>query len=114
VVIERGAESGGDSCGFADLYTRVLPSHAVELTSAHLDRSVAAILGHQADQKATPRQKQDLAALVHLCGAGVARDFAHHGFRLTPGERCGDHLAEGYVGQVDMMIRQFQRLGAEN
>lgn len=107
VVIERTP----GACWSEDLYNRLLPSHAIELTSAHLDRSVAAILGAQ---KATAQQKQDLAALTHLCGAGVARDFARHGFRLTAGEMCGDHSAESYVTRVDAMVRQFKRLSAGN
>jgi hypothetical protein len=113
VVIDSGARSDGESCWFTDFYTRVLPNHAVELTSAHLDRAVAAILGPSPNAKATPLQKQTLAALIHLCGAGPARDFAHRGFQLTPGERCGDHDAATYVGQVNALMRQFQRFAAD-
>jgi hypothetical protein len=109
VVIERDA----GSCWSEGLYNRLLPSHAIELTAAHLDRAVAAILGGKASLTATPRQRQDLAALAHLCGACVAREFARHGFRLSPGERCGDHSAESYVERVDMMVRAFKRLEAE-
>jgi len=109
-VIERG-QSGAGPCWSEDFYNRLLPSHAIELTSAHLDRSLASILGRET--KATPRQKQDLAALVHLCGAGAAKGFAHRGFRLAPGERCGDHSAEAYIDRVDAMVRLFRRLDAE-
>lgn len=97
------------ACWFSDFYTRILPSHAIELTAAHLDRSVEAILAH-AHSPATPQQKQDLAALIHLCGSGPARDFAHHGFQLQPGETCGDHAAAAYLEQVGAFRRQFQRL----
>ena len=41
VVIEDGPRADGRSCWFNSFYTRVLPSHAVELTAALLDRSVA-------------------------------------------------------------------------
>lgn len=105
VAIERSP----GACWSEDLYNRLLPSHAIELTSAHLDRSVAAILGQT---KATAQQKQDLAALTHLCGAGVARDFARHGFRLPAGEMCGDHSAQSYVTRVDAMVSEFKRLSA--
>ena len=53
-----------------------------------------------------------LAALIHLCGAGVARDFARQGFRLAAGQKCGDHSAESYVKRADAMIHEFQRLEA--
>ena len=106
IVIERAS----GSCWSEELYNRLLPSHSIELTAAHLDRSVAAILGPKAEAKATAKQKQDLAALIHLCGAGAARDFARRGFKLAPGEMCGDHLAERYVGRVEMMLRLFQEM----
>lgn len=107
-VIER--DSG--ACWSEELYNRLLPSHAIELTAAHLDRSVAAILGH--NSKATPQQRQDLAAITHLCGAGAAKDFARHGFRLAAGDMCGDHSAEIYVARVEAMVRQFRRLSAQD
>ena len=108
-VIERDS-----SCWSEDFYNRLLPSHAIELTSAHLDRSVAAILAQHPDAKLSPKQKQDLAALTHLCGAGAARDYARHGFKLAPGAMCGDHSAEGYIGRVETMAQQFRKLSAEH
>ncbi len=69
-----------DDCWFTRLYTRVLPSHAIELAAVSLDRKVAAILARQPHVAATARQKQDLAALIHLCGPGAAKGFARRGF----------------------------------
>lgn len=111
-VVAEGAWNDWDSCWFTGLYTRVLPSHAIELTAISLDRQVAAILAHS-PQPANPQQKQELAAIIHLCGAGPARTFAHHGFQLIPGERCGDHEAAVYVGRVGEMRRLFKRLAGE-
>lgn len=100
-------------CWFNGLYTRVLPSHAIELTSVFLDRKVAAIMAQTPGAAANNRQKQDLAALIHLCGAGAAKEFARHGFRLTPGQRCGDHDAARYLAGVNAMLRQFRKLAAK-
>jgi hypothetical protein len=58
------------------------------------------------------RQKQDLAAIIHLCGAGAGQAFARRGFRLLPHERCGDHNAKTYLARVQSMKRQFARLAA--
>jgi len=44
--------------------------------------------------------------MVHLCGAGVATDFAKHGFRLVGGERCGEHHVATYLTGVKAMKRQ--------
>ncbi len=99
-------------CWFNGLYTRVVPSHAIELTAVYLDRSVAAILARQPNAKAGAQQKQDLAAIVHLCGVGPAQAFARGGFHLATGERCGDHDPAKYLAAVDAAARQFRRLAA--
>jgi len=101
-----------ESCWFNGLYTRVLPSHAVELTAALLDRGVARALERQRIVSAAPRQQQDLAAVIHLCGAGPGDAYIRRGFRLTAGQRCGDHDVGRYLAQVSAMKRQFVRLAA--
>jgi len=101
-----------DACWFRGLYTRVLPSHAVELTSAMLDRGVARTLERRRIVNATPRQKQDLAAIIHLCGEGAGAAHARRRFRLPPGERCGDHDVARYLAQVNGLKRYFAGLAA--
>lgn len=89
-----------ENCWFNFLYMRTVPSHAVEMTSAFLDRAVQ----RRKPAGATLQQKQDLAALIHLCGENV-----------RPGtRRCGEHDAQAYVAQVNTMKRLFARMaGAE-
>ena len=84
VVVEDGPWHDLRSCWFNSLYTRVVPSHAIEMTSALLDRSVARTLARRRIATATLRQKQDLAAVIHLCGAGAGDAYAARGFRLPP------------------------------
>jgi hypothetical protein len=112
VVIEAGPWHDLKSCWFNSLYTRVVPSHAIELTSALLDRTVANTLARQRILAAGAQQKQDLAALIHLCGAGTGDAYARRGFRLTPGQRCGDHDAKDYLARVNTLKRQFARMAA--
>jgi hypothetical protein len=100
------------SCGLGP-YIRAIPSHAVELASVYLDRNVTAVLARTNEVAATPQQKQDLAAFVHLCGAGPATAFARRHFQMLAGERCGDHLVSAYVARVNAMKRQFLRLAAD-
>jgi hypothetical protein len=102
-----------DDCGINSLYIRALPSHAIELASIYLDRQVAAVLARAPAAKPSPQQTQDLAAFIHLCGAGPALAFVHRGFHMMDGERCGDHLVAAYVARVNAMKRQFQRLTGE-
>ena len=115
-ILSHAVAGGGNdrsACWRNGLYARVMPSHAIELAAVYLDRNVAAILAGRPGATPSPRQKQDLAAMIHLCGTGPARAFARRGFHLAAGERCGDHEAALYLAAVDAMARQFQRLGTE-
>lgn len=111
-VIEDGPWNDWRSCWFNSLYTRIVPTHAVELTAAYLDHRVGAILRRQRIGNATREQKQDLAAIVHLCGAGAGNRYAARGLRLQPGQRCGDHDVRAYVRKVQSMQRYFAREAA--
>ncbi|GAB4507734.1 MAG: transglycosylase SLT domain-containing protein [Sulfuricaulis sp.] len=113
VVVEDGPWHELRSCWFNSLYTRVVPSHAAELTSAWLDRRVAGTLERHRIANATLQQKQDLAAVIHLCGAGAGNTYAARGLRLAAGQRCGDHDVRRYLAQINRMKREFTRLGQE-
>jgi hypothetical protein len=82
----------------------------VEMTSAYLDRRIAIILGKHHIRSATLKQKQDLAAVIHVCGAGAGESYARRGFRPRPGQKCGDHSVRGYISRVSSMKKTFQRL----
>ncbi|MCK1420839.1 transglycosylase SLT domain-containing protein [Bradyrhizobium sp. 180] len=110
----RGNAVTETACGFNSFYIRAIPSHAVELASVYLDRQVALVLTLAGDLKAGAQQKQDLAAFIHLCGAGPATAYARRKFQMLAGERCGDHLVASYVARVNAMKRQFQRLAADD
>jgi hypothetical protein len=114
VVVEDGAWHDLRSCWFNSLYTRVLPSHAIELTAALLDRQVANAIGAKSRLTGTLQRKQELAAVIHLCGAGAGHDFAMRGFRPSLHQRCGDHDVRIYLAKVNEMKRQFTRLAAGN
>jgi hypothetical protein len=100
------------TCWFNEFYTRTVPSHAVELTSAYLDRRVAEMLARYPSAKPTLQQQQNIAALMHLCGPGVASAYARRGFAPAPGQRCGTHDVRGYLAKVNEMRRVFARLDA--
>jgi hypothetical protein len=111
-VVEDGPWNDWRSCWFNRFYTRVVPSHAVELTAAYLDHNVAAILERHDIKLATLQQKQELAAVIHLCGAGAAEAYAGRGLRLADEQRCGDHEVRGYIARINAMKRVFTMLAA--
>ena len=106
VVAEEGPWHDLSACWFNALYTRVIPSHAVEMTSALLDRDVARALERRRIVAAAPRQKQDLAAVIHLCGVGGGDLYVRQGF-IPAGQQCGDHDVASYLAHVNAMKRQF-------
>ena len=112
VVIKDGPWHDTRSCWFNSLYTRILPSHAIELTAALLDRGVMSAMRRGRIAAATPQQKQDLAAVIHLCGATTGDAYARRGFQLLAHQRCGDHEVRIYLSQVNAVKRQFVRLAA--
>ena len=111
-VVEDGPWDNWRSCWFNILYARVVPTHAVELTSAYLDRRVAIILERYQLASATLQNKQQLAAVIHLCGAGAGDSYAKRHFRLIDGQQCGDHDVRAYLARVNVMKSVFARLAA--
>jgi len=112
-VVAAGAVTDSESCGIDGLYARIVPARAIELTAIYLDRGVASVLGHQGARLVTAAQTQGTAAILHLCGAGPARVFVGNGFRLAPGQRCGDHNPAEYLAEVTALVLQFRRLASE-
>jgi hypothetical protein len=106
VVAEVGHWNDLHACWFNGLYTRVVPSHAIEMTAALLDTDVSRVLERRRVVGATSRQKQDLAAVIHLCGMGGGDAYVRRGF-ATGGQRCGDQGVAGYLAAVNAFKRQF-------
>jgi hypothetical protein len=112
VVVEAGPWYAWRSCWFNELYFRVVPGHAIELTAAFLDRAVSKALARHRIRDATQAHKQRLAALIHLCGEGAGHRYLRRGLGAASGLRCGDHDARDYIARVDAMTRVFAALAA--
>jgi hypothetical protein len=109
-VVEDGPWNDWNSCWLNRLYMRVIPADAVELTAAYLDRGVAAALARHPSRFVNLERKQELAALIHLCGAGAGDAYVRRGLHLTEDQRCGDHSARDYIARVTAEKRVFQDL----
>jgi hypothetical protein len=69
-------------------------------------------MGHRRAASATLQKKQNLAAIIHLCGAGAGQEYARHGFRLLPHQRCGDHDVNTYLTRINGLKQQFAHLAS--
>jgi len=111
-VVRAGAGSERRSCAPDHWHLRVLPEHATELTSAYLDEQVNETLARHRIGGAHLLQRQHLATVIHLCGAGAGDRYASRGFRFSDDERCGDHDPRAYLARVDALRLEFATLAA--
>ncbi len=88
---------------------RIIPSHSIELTAALLDHHVTQTIKRQRLGTITLQRKQNLAAVIHLCGAGAGRAYAAHGLRLTSNQRCGDHKISDYLARINALKYEFAK-----
>jgi hypothetical protein len=112
VVVEDGPWHDLQSCWFNSLYTRVVPSHAIEMTAALLDQRITQAIGSRRTGTVTLQRKQDLAAVIHLCGAGAGRAYAARGLRLTPNQQCGNHDVSDYLARINTLKYAFAKPAA--
>ena len=110
-VAEDRADSDAPACGLGGAYWRIMPRDAIELAATYLDRKLAALLRKRHPASLTQQQKDNLAAVIHLCGPGPAASYLRRGFHLAPGERCGGQDIAAYVGRVSNFERKFRGLG---
>jgi hypothetical protein len=109
VVVERGSWTSLHGCWFNAFYTRVIPTHAIEMTSALLDREVTSLLQERPAIRATATQKLDLAAVIHLCGIGGGEIYLQHGFK-SASVRCSGENPSRYLSSVHTAMRAFAAL----
>ncbi len=109
-LVPATAPGAADPCFHDPLLARLSPAGSIELTAVYLDRKIAAVLAAKPHRPPGPEALRALAAVIHLCGPGPAGRFAARGYRLAPGERCGDESPAAYVARVTTLARHFRRL----
>ena len=110
VVVEDGRLERLNSCWFnASIRASAEPRGRADCRTAGSQRHAHA--GTPAAPSATLRQSR----IWPPSSISVERERARlrrRGFRLTPGQRCGDHDVAGYLADVNALKRQFLRLAA--
>jgi len=92
------------SCWFNQFYSRLIPSHSIEMTSAFLHAQVLRLTGNK---PMSPRRLKRLASIIHLCGDNKAKQYLRSGFRHL--KRCGSHSVKNYVLKVERMENRLVR-----
>jgi hypothetical protein len=113
-VARQGSWNDWHGCWMNALYSRVIPSDAVELVAAYLTANTEELLARYHRPNATLQQRQQLATVIHLCGAGAGAGYVRQGLHGAPGEHCGDQDVAAYLGRVAAMTRLFARLAAQD
>ena len=100
-------------CALSALNSRLVAGHAIEMTSAFLQLSVEKTLARAPAPKAGLREKQKLAAVIHLCGPEKGPALVKAKFKPEALGRCGAHPVGPYVRRVMEQRRSFaRRMGA--
>ena len=101
-----------EDCWFNSLYMRVIPSHAVELTSAYLDRRVAAVLEGAARRRHT-RAEAGARCLHAPLRRGRRRGLcARAASSSRPASAAASTTRAPYLARVAAMKQRFARLSA--
>ncbi|MGC4001300.1 MAG: transglycosylase SLT domain-containing protein [Anaeromyxobacter sp.] len=111
-VARDGAWYDPSSCWFNALYLRTSPGDAIEMTSARMS-VILADLCARARRPPTAAERIALVAVIHLCGRERGVAFVARGWRLAPGERCGDQDARVYVQRVQALAALFGRMARQ-
>ena len=93
------------SCWFNGFYSRFWPSHAIEMTSARLHYYQERIVDKRTSGTVSLQKRQQLAAVIHLCGLRKGERFAKAGFNYSAIGSCGTHNPRKYY----LRIRSYQQ-----
>ena len=96
------------SCWFNNFYSRLWPSHAIEMTSARLHYYVEKLLDNAGITNASLSDKHKLASIIHLCGTGRGKRFVASGFHFSSVPKCGSHSTKVYYNRINRIMRSYR------
>ncbi len=89
------------------IYSRLIPSHSIEMTSAYLTWTTYRLLKRARATGVNKARMQTVAAITHLCGERVADEYIRNGFRISGSRTCGSHSLAKYVTRVKAYYNAF-------
>ncbi|MCP4751486.1 MAG: transglycosylase SLT domain-containing protein [Proteobacteria bacterium] len=103
-VATRGKWFSPGSCWFNGLYSRLSPSNSIEMTAARLQYYVDRLT---AKRGIGLKNKQKMAAVIHLCGLKKARKFRKKNFNFKAIPACGSHNPRNYYRKIAKLRKRF-------
>lgn len=88
---------------------RFSAADSIQLTSARLHYYTNVALSNY-KKTLSKTTKQQLAAIIQLCGPGRAKEFIRNGFSLKQMKACGSHSVPNYVSRVFKYRKIFASL----
>ncbi len=88
---------------------RFSAADSIQLTSARLDYYTKTAISNY-KKTLSKTTKQQLAAIIQLCGPGRAKDFINGGFSTKRMRPCGSHSVSNYVSRVFKYKKVFASL----
>lgn len=104
-VAQDGPWHKFDSCWFNWSYSRLSAADSIEMTAARLHYLVEKLVGNT---RLDLRKKQEIAAVIHLCGPGKVATFIRRGVKGLG--HCGDHHVGNYISRIRSLERKFIHL----
>ena len=108
-VARDGPWSDPDACRLTGLYSRLAAADAIEMTSAFLHLHVSKLLA-KTKRKVSVREREGLAAVIHLCGPEKGPALVRANFNADALGSCGEQAVGPYVRQVLRYRAQFSRM----
>jgi len=90
-------------------HSRLSSSDSIEMSSAFLDSNVRKAAA-AARRRVSLREKQKLAAVIHLCGPAKGPAMVRSGFDEAAMGSCGAQPVAPYVRRVMRYRAQFSRM----
>ena len=98
-------------CTMNWIYSRLWPSHSIELAASYLHMSIAKLRKWYRRQfKKTDLIK--LSSVIHLCGPEKAAIFVEDQLEFRRFKQCGDHRVDRYVNKVLSFSKKFSQFYA--
>lgn len=111
-VVRTGQWFEWNTCWFNAFYMRFSPSDSIEMAASFLTHSLTKLLPKE--QQVSSASAEKLAAIIHLCGEGVAQRFVNRLSAISTRHRCGTHSISTYLKKLQRTKKIFEGIAQKS